>query len=561
MSKATQIAELLRKANHATTLSEQREFVRQAELLKSEQHTAALGSGDWSAEDAHINDTLVPAPVHERVTAATDWLMDLDESVDPRQASQQMVAEASLWFGRVSDDVKSYGDEYSEQAKNLARRLAGQFGDAAEAAERAFLDEANRLRSTAVRSGIVVEADAGETPPENKGPKQKAWDKLAEGDLDREKDGDTKSFENKAASYEDTAAEPSDDEETDDDDQDNPFATTGMIKAAAHEQQSNDLYAVLTAQGAAEDMNGITGNPGVYNDNPQLTRSDRAPALQELNSTSQDVVPVNDPGLGQTDDKTSENASRTGEQDYASKESFPVHGKKESTQMANYASCPTCGGHGRVAVRARQLPAFEDIFKVGVSGLDQIDQIVDPHDNGPASTPYPADVAFPWVLNPQGQIPAAIQQAEEQIAQRNSLSPTQQSRSQQPTQPPRPQTRASVTAGGRDNSGWLGDNGARGLDYPGEQVGQYPAPADSGAPNYVDPAHGYGGDVDANRPAKPYGAAEADDYTNNPGMNWQPGQDTHADQGWREILSQDPALQAAQAYLQQRRAAYERNGR
>lgn len=226
----------------------------------------------------------------------------------------------------------------------------------------------------------------------------------------------------------------------------------------------------------------------------------------------------------------------------------------------HYASCPTCGGHGKVAVRTPELPRIEDIMKVGVSGLDQIDQTVDPHDNGPKPTPYPADVAFPWVLNPAAQVPAAVAQAEDQIAQRNSLSPLQQGNSQQAS--PRQSVQSAYhTAGGRDNSGWIGDEGARGLDYPGEQIGQYPAPADSGAPNYVDPAHGHGGDVPANRPAKPYGAAEEQDYTNNPGMNWQPGQPTQADQGWREVVQQNPALASAAAFLDQHRRAYLRNGR
>lgn len=559
MSHATDIADKLRKAASATKQSEQIEFMRQAEELKSQQHEAAFSSGDWSAEDAVIRDTLVPGFTHELHTAATDWLVDLDDSVDPRQASQSMIAEASLWYGRVSDDVKSYPEEYTEQARNLARRLAGQYGDFADTAERTFMDEALRLRTTAVRAGIVVDASgpdngADDIPESNKSREQKAYEAAVEHDLNHEKDGNTKSYETRAdqkhSSYEDDA----DDEEGDKDDDSNPFKTSGARKSASFSQAGNDLFAVL----AASEGNEVTGNPGTYNDDPAATSSNRAPALQELGSDSQDVVPVNDPGLGQTDDLTGANATRTGEQDHASKGSFPVHGnKKESSMGQHYASCPTCGGHGKLAVRTPELPRIEDIMKVGVSGLPQIDQTVDPHDNGPAPTPYPADVAFPWILNPQGQVPAAVGQAEQQIAQRNSLSPEQQSNSQQAA--PRQSVQSAYTAGGRDNSGWIGDMGGRGLDYPGEQIGQYPVP--SSADGYVDPAHGNGGDVPANKPAKPYGAAEADDYTNNPGMNWQPGQDTHADQGWREVVAQDPALQSAAAYIEQRRSSFLKNGR
>lgn len=547
MSRSAEIATLLRKAGNASTSSEQQAFVRQATELQNEQHEASLHSGEWSAEDAVIRDTLVPGFTHELHTAATDWLVDLDDEVDPRQAHQAMIAEASLWYGRVNDEVKSYGGEYDEQARNLARRLAGQYGDYADQAERAFLDEAARLRTTAVKAGLVKEADAGETPEETKGPKQKKFEAQVEDRLDENKDGQPYT---KKATYEDTA----DDEQDDEVDKDNPFGHTAARQYEARRQGGDDLFAVLAATEGTEEV----GNYGVYPNDAAATNSNRAPTFQELNSTSQDVVSPNDPGLGQTDDLTGANQAPIGEQDHASKGTFPVHSKinKESSMGQRIASCPTCGGHGKVAVRERELPRIEDIMKVGVSGLDQIQQTVDPHDNGPKPTPLPPEVAFPWVLNPQVDIANAQQQAEEQIAQRNSLSPLQQSQSRQPATAPR--RAASVTAGGRDNSGWMGDNGLKGTDYPGAQIGTYPAPSTS--EGYVDPAHGQGGDT-GNRPAKPFGAMEENDYTNDPDQNWQPGQPTQADQGWRETVNQNPALASAAAFVEQHRQAYLRSGR
>ncbi len=547
MSKATDVADALRKAANATTLAEQQGFVRQAEELKSAHHEAAFGGGEWSAEDAVIRDTLVPGFTHELHTASTDWLTDLDDSVDKRQASQNMIAEASLWYGRVSDEVKSYGSEYSEQAKNLAHRLAGQYGDFADEAERVFLDEASRLRTTAVRAGIVVEAgDAGETPDSAKGPAQKAFEAKVERELDKDRDGNIKDRDFKAnekhASYEDEA-----DDEADPNKDDDWFEpkTSGLSHYA-----SSDLFAVLAASEGTEDT---TGNPGVYNDNPALTSSNRAPAIPELQQSSP-VVKANDPGLGQTDDLTGANNAPINQQDHASKGTFPVQGamNKESSMGQQYAGCPTCGGHGKVAVRQRELPSILDISKEGVSGLDQIDQTVDPHDNGPKPTSLPVDVAFPWTLNPQQQVPAAINQAEEQISQRNSLSPLLQNQSKQPAARQSVQS-AYHTAGGRDNSGWMGDNGARGTDYPGYQIGQYPAPSTS--EGYVDPAHGNGGETGQNGGVKPYGAQEASDRGSVPSQ-WQPGMPTQMDQGWRETVAQDPALQSAAAFLEQRHAAY-----
>jgi hypothetical protein len=454
MSRATEIAVLLRKAASASTLSEQREFVRQAEELKNEGIESKRAASEWKAEDAVIRDTLVPGRVHELHTASTDWLTDLDTSFDAKEASQKMVAEASLWFGRVSDDVKSYGDEYAEQARNLARRLAGQYGDAADTAERAFLDEAARLRTTAVRAGIVVEAT------------------------------------------EENSEDASD--ATDD-----PISATA---ASGLPEVGQEGYPEQTAFPA---QNGTLS--------PEQTSSNRAPALQELDGTpSQDVVPANDPGLNNQAD-------------------FPVSGTQKESSMC--ASCPTCGGgRNRVASsRTAPLPEISDISKFAASGLDQIDQIADPKDN-PSATPYPEDVAFPWSLNPGQQIPATISQAEQQISTRNQQSPT-------------------AKAAGRDNSGWIGDMGARGTDYPGEQA---PTGDASSSEGYVDPVYGQGGDQ-GNQAVLPYGHQEADDRTN-VAPQWQPGQPTQADNGWREAVKHDPTLAAAIAYVEQRRQAHLRSG-
>jgi hypothetical protein len=490
------IAELLRKAGNANTpFAEQREFVRQAEELKTQSVLEARQTSEWNASEAVIRDTLVPGATHElqRVTASTDWIMELDTTANLSDASNKMVAEASLWYGRVSDEVKSYGDEYSEQARNLARRLAGQYGDQADAAEQVFLDEATRLRTMAVRTGIIVEA--------------------TDGDL-------------------------TDPEESATMDNDGISATS----ASTLPEVGQNGYPTETFSNLGE--NG--------NLSPEQTSSNRAPAFQELDGpSSQDVVPVNDPGLGQTDDQTAGNNNPNGPRDAAAKDSnsgkFPVSGKKESS-MTQHTTCPTCSGHGKVAVRAA-------VKKEAYSGLPEIDQIANPNDT-PGTTPYPAEVAFPWTLNPNGDIPGAIQQAEQQISERNKKSPLVQNNQM-------PGSRAAAyTAGGRDNSGWIGDQGGKGLDYPGEQIGQYPL-ADTSV-GYADPVYGHGGD-NGNQPNKPFGLEEENDFTNKPAQ-WAPGQPTQADTGtreasWRQAVMQDANLAAAAQFIEQRRQAFLRNGR
>lgn len=500
MSTDTEIAELLRKAAHAETQAEQVAFARQAYALQTQAAADKRASYAWNDEDAFIRDTLVPAPTHELHTAATDWLTDLDTTFDPREASQQMVAEASLWYGRVSDDVKSYPAEYAEQAKNLARRLAGQYGDSADIAERAFTDEAARLRTTAVRNGLVAEADLS-TDQEMNSPD--------------------------AGNATDDPSEP----------QASAGPTTASLSRPSGDSLFYSLSSAMDETSNAGSVDTSTMFPAANGDlSPEQTSSMRAPALQELQGTpSQDVVPVNDPGL------------------QAAPAPFPVGGTQmqNSKESSMSQSCPTCGGpvRSRTAARRVALPEIGDITKLSASGLDQIQEIADAKDN-PKTTPLPEQVAFPYTLNPAQQVPATIAEAEAQIAERSSKSPLQ------------PNNRQSVEsnyrtqATGRDNSGWIGDMGGRGTDYPGEQA---PTGDASSSDGYVDPVYGQGGDQ-GNQPMLPYGHQEADDTTNQPNQ-WQVGQPTQMDNGWREAVLQDPTLASAYDYINKRYAAHNRSGR
>lgn len=198
-----------------------------------------------------------------------------------------------------------------------------------------------------------------------------------------------------------------------------------------------------------------------------------------------------------------------------------------------HAQCPTCGGHGRVAVRVAPQPTIEDIVRMGVSGLDQVDQIVDPHDNGPNTNPapgqsetYPTDVAFPWTMAPSN-VQQTINQAESQISDRNSQLQARGNRQAQATAAAREVYRRVM--GGYDASGWIGDMGAGGYG-PGEQ--DFNPAAMGGANNLGTPDPVYPGGDNPSRPLKPYGADEADDETNKPSQ-WAPGQPTQMDMAGR----------------------------
>lgn len=214
------------------------------------------------------------------------------------------------------------------------------------------------------------------------------------------------------------------------------------------------------------------------------------------------------------------------------------------------ASCPTCNGSGQVRTADRRTVAY--------SGLPQIDQIVNA-DETPGETPLPEQVAFPWQMDPNS-VGRTIQEAEQQIATRPQGRPgAPGSRGG----PGGSVTSAQHQANGRDNSGWMGDDGAKGLDYPGYSTPAYDGSNNLGQP---DPVYGYGGD-NGNQPLAPYGEEEANDVTNNPPVTqFDYSGPNDAGQGYRSVspgmntqgayqgLHQDPVIAQAQQMILNRQA-------
>lgn len=546
------IADLLGQAGRAETLEQQRALVAQAETLRTAQLAEHDALAAFHPEAAKIRDTLVPGRVHERTTEATDWLLDLERTSSLQDATQEMLAQASLWFGRVTDEVKAYEDEYSEQARNLGHRIASVYGDHAEAAERVFLDETARL--------LVLANKAGQINIEREGVSANVggftYDAAHEHDADpaapRQSLAGAMANLHTAGVAEDVI-EP---------------LKTGEDTAGLSEQSDEAARQALAASGVPQasdsqmpqdQFSSLGAPPEGYYPPAGDTSSNRAPAMRELDSTSP-VVPVNDPGLGQTHDEgvNADNGTSGTEQDAAQPAGgFPVGASLKKESSMEHAQCPTCGGQGKVAVRAIDP-------RVAYSGLPQIDQIVNADEtpgNEPApgqAEPYPSQVAWPITLNNQN-VPSTITEAESQIRERNQRSPLAGgAQSAQHTAMDGMMPGGGVAGGtGRDNSGWLGDMGAKGTDYPGNSAPNYGGPSNLGQP---DPVYGEGGD-NPNQPQRPHGHQEANDYTNDPGQNWQPGQPTQDDQGYREVapqvgqmntmggLHEDPAIRAAQEQI------------
>lgn len=534
----------------------------------------------------------------------------LHATASATEAEHELVAQASLWYGQVPAIVKEDEREFAIQATGKARYLASQFGEHADDAAAAFITEARRLYRQEARfggikataalihdlddpNGGMVDQPLPGHPGPVPGPQNPEQPQAKPGPhLDAHVPVHAPGTGTPHLDSEVDRLRSGSDAE----------GVGGMAREFAHQQVNGSLQKAASATEGddlqlAQVLAGFTGEAastvpqvgaqGLPQDQfstlapatvDPLTTSERSPALQEIESfTGWDgtsVVPQGNNGAEAANNDTEPT------RDFASSTpGFPVsgsmafqaspgssievsglqlvnsapqtHAAKVAAQLTKettmeHAQCPTCGGHGKVAVR-----------KQAYSGLPQIDQIVNA-DETPGATELPTPVAFPltgWGETPQQgaqNVQNAIQETEGLISERNAKSPlaTTGGYVQGYDQSGRP---AAHVANGRDNSGWMGDMGAKGTDYPGYStpVG-YDGSSNLGQP---DPVYGYGGDQ-GNRPLRPYGEEEANDVTNNPQEPYDPSQPHNNDQAYRQVSPQalttqgshpDPFIAQAQA--------------
>jgi hypothetical protein len=438
MPNSQDAARLLREAAQAGTLAEQQRLVGEAQQIQTQLRVEAQAARDVDWAGTQIEERFAPGPVFSHVTASSDWLADLDTSApDSASMSNHLTAEAVLWYGRVSDEVKSDAAEFGQHLAGRAGVVAGPYGEQAESAYRAFVEQVNDLRTRDVRTGSIKEAASG----------------LPQ------------------------------------------VGTPGNPIAEPNPNANGDYDGALPLE---------------------ATTSERAPQIQELEANSgsgasHDVVPVNDPGLGQSD---------------------------PSADLAN-GDAGTQRDGSNMNQTQRSASRHE-----AVSGLDQIQQTVDPHDNGLAPTPLNPEVAFPitWEIG-GANVNRTIQETQQQLAERDQRKGASKKAMAAARQF---YVNLMKEAGFTDDSGWAGDMGAGGYQEvppgaPGHNLGQ------------PDPVYGYGGEQ-GDRPGTGVGAAEAADYTTDPGMDYQPGDDTHADTGGRMMSTgarhaQDPEIKRALKFI------------
>lgn len=134
--------ELLRRlavASQSGSLQEQRDLVKAlAQLDKQATRDAEEErSLDWA--DTAIKARFEPRIAHTMHSEQTDWMEELSTTASSNDYHNSIHAEASMWFNRVDNDVKADPEEFAEQARGVARRVTGSYGDKAESAARDFL--------------------------------------------------------------------------------------------------------------------------------------------------------------------------------------------------------------------------------------------------------------------------------------------------------------------------------------------------------------------------------------------------------------------------------------
>lgn len=165
--------EITRKIAKAATLKEQIAAVAELDAYDRQRHEASVQarSVDWAATT--VGETLRPVATHERSTHETDWLGEI--STTASAASEKVTVEASMWYRRLTPEVKADREEFAEQARGMARRTASAHGEHARAMETEFLQYVAFLHSREAASGlpqVQQEVDSFENPAPQSLPEQ-----------------------------------------------------------------------------------------------------------------------------------------------------------------------------------------------------------------------------------------------------------------------------------------------------------------------------------------------------------------------------------------------------
>lgn len=135
--------------------SEQVQILAELDEIRRTQGTPISTGLDFAT--ATVASRLAPGVAHSHHTAATDWIDGVVGTYSDTQVTHSMRTEATVWFNKVSAEVKADREEFGEQAMGMAVRTAGAYGELAPAAQQVFLSTVAQLHKQA-------ESPAASTP-------------------------------------------------------------------------------------------------------------------------------------------------------------------------------------------------------------------------------------------------------------------------------------------------------------------------------------------------------------------------------------------------------------
>jgi hypothetical protein len=359
--------EIVQSIQKAATLAEQAALVSQLDAYDRDRIAMQAQADSIDLTDTIIRETLSPVAVHERSTAETDWLGEVQASYD--DYANEISAEAAMWFGRTSDEVKSDPEEFTEQARGMARHTAGRYGEQSEAAERQFMDYVGFLRTQAA-SGldqVQQQVDSFENPKTTPLPQdvfdtfQPEVHPINQGVSGTETSERAPLIQEIEGNSGQQVAPPDPSHH----DESQEFAGPAPVEASPGSTQgesSGGGSCVPCADGSCADCSGgsCTCSHG------------KTAALFEPSLAISHV--------GNLDD-------------------FIAQFDKEAL-VKEAGKCPNCGGPPPAGEKCARCghKLGEPLDKEAASGLDQVQQVVDSQEN-PRPEPLPTEVAYPWLLD------------------------------------------------------------------------------------------------------------------------------------------------------------------
>lgn len=147
-------AQLRQAMAQASTWEEQVQAVAALDAFEAAEKERIANDRALDLSTAVVSQTLAPRTAYDRDTVASDWLGSVEVTASRQEIAQRMVAEASTWYRNRPDYVKADQAEFSEQARGMAAKLAGQYAPLHHEAAKAFLDYAGYLRAVEAGSGL-----------------------------------------------------------------------------------------------------------------------------------------------------------------------------------------------------------------------------------------------------------------------------------------------------------------------------------------------------------------------------------------------------------------------